>query len=112
MLEREVEGVKNTLDNQILPLLQKIDRGLYGEKENDAEGLIRNQIKLEEAVEILQKEVIKLQKKNDEQDLIINAEGNVKDKWISIGKIFLWAIVNIIVIVGIAKGLVSIDALK
>lgn len=76
-LEKEVAGVKETLDNDILPLLQKIDRGLYGEKENEAEGLIKNQKFLQDEVNKLKIEIAAIHKKNIEQDIVLRAKKSI-----------------------------------
>ena len=110
-LEKEVAGVKKTLTEDILPLLQKIDRGLYGEKENEAEGLIKAQKNLQLEVENLKKEIKAIHKKNADQDLIIGTEkkviGKGKDLLKSIGQI----IVTAAVVLGILAGVLGVDAL-
>jgi len=96
-LENEVKEVKDLLSNKVQPALDKIVRGMYGEEDNEAPGLIKNQKRLEDEIEELRGEIKLIHKKNAEQDIALKAKKSI----VNIGlEVIKWAAVAYLVIDG------------
>lgn len=116
-LEKDINGVKidirdvkDQLDKLII-LIEAMNRGLYGDEENDHIGVIDRQKLLDKEVQDLKKEILDIHKKNIEQDIALQAKNTIKNDLVEKGKdIIAWGI-KIIVAIAIYKGTIGPDAL-
>jgi len=110
-LEKELKGVQDTLNKEVLPLLNRIVRGLDGDKENQTEGLIRGMQRMQDEIKELQKRQALSDKKDEDQDIAINAKNSLKNDAANWGQRIVGWIIQGIVIYAIIKGVIGADAL-
>lgn len=109
-LEKDIGEVKVQL-NQLITLVQEMNKGLYGDEKNDHIGVIERQKVLDGEVQGLKKEILEIHKKNVEQDIALQARKSLKNDLVEMGKEVVKWVINGIVIYFIFKGVVDADAL-
>lgn len=109
-LRMDIEGIKSDL-KKLINLVDKMNVGLYGDEENNHVGVIDRQKYLEKRIDSLVQRIEEIEKKNVEQDVSILAKKQVNNSWMEWGKVILQAVINVIVILAVLKGLIGADAL-
>jgi hypothetical protein len=116
-VEKEVKEVKDTLKilvtsvNKLSASVTKMNSGLYDDDENNHIGIITKYRLLKEEVESLKGEVTAIKQVNKDQDLAINTEKKVANKWLVWGKTLLRVIIEVVVVFAVMKGIIGADAL-
>ena len=109
-LEKDLQKIEDILVSngklmeKINYSLNKISTGLYGDIENNYPGVIKKTQELEEWVEEIDGKILAIEKKNNEQDLILNAKNELKINWMNIGKHALRIIIEVGVIYAVVSG--------
>lgn len=116
-LEKDINGVKIDIRdvkdqlNKLIILIEAMNRGLYGDEENDHIGVIDRQKLLDKEVQDLKKEILDIHKKNIEQDIALQAKNTIKNDLVEKGKDIIAWVIKIIVAIAIYKGTIGPDAL-
>jgi len=116
-LEKDINGVKIDIRdvkdqlNKLITLVEAMNRGLYGDEENDHIGVIDRQKLLDKEVQDLKKEILDIHKKNIEQDIALQAKNTIKNDLVEKGKDIIAWVIKIIVAIAIYKGTIGPDAL-
>lgn len=116
-LEKDINGVKTDIRdvkdqlNKLITLVETMNRGLYGDEENDHIGVIDRQKFLDKEVQDLKKEILDIHKKNIEQDIALQTKNTIKNDLIEKGKDIIAWVIKIVVAIAIYKGTIGPDAL-
>lgn len=116
-LEKDINGVKIDIRdvkdqlNKLITLVEAMNRGLYGDEENNHIGVIDRQKLLDKEVQDLKKEILDIHKKNIEQDIALQTKKTIKNDLVEAGKDIIAWVIKIIVAIAIYKGTIGPDAL-
>jgi len=103
----QVEEILTNMDKK----LSKIDMGLFGDASINYVGVIDKQKQLEEKLNLLNREIEEIKKKNTEQDISIGAKKSLKETVWSIGRSVAQMLINLLMFYLIYKGIIGPDAM-
>lgn len=109
-LESKMTEVEHKLGH-LITLIEKMNKGLYGDEANDHIGVIARQKLFSQDIDQINKEIREIHKKNIEQDIALQTKKSLKSDLIDTGKDIVAWIIKIVLIVGILRGIVDMDAL-
>jgi len=108
--EKNQVRTKETL-GELVALVKEMNKGLYGDERNKHTGVIDRQYQLEKKIDDLDLMIHAIIKKNNEQDIEIDAKKSNNNVWINWGQRAIRIVIECIVIYAVLKGVVEVDAL-
>lgn len=115
--EQHIENLENKMSeveerlSQLVILMEKMNKGLYGDEENDHIGVIARQKIFNQEIDILKQEIKDIHQKNIEQDIALQTKKGIRSDLYEAGKEIISFVIKAILLVGILKGFVDKDAL-
>jgi len=108
--ENNQQSTRKILDELVL-LVKEMNKGLYGDAKNKHTGVIDRQYLLEQKLVTVNQRIFDIEEKNRTQDTAIDAKKSANGTWVNWGKSAIRIAIELVVIYGILKGVVSVDAL-
>lgn len=108
--ENNQQSTRKILDELVL-LVKEMNKGLYGDAKNKHTGVIDRQYLLEQKLVTVNQRIFDIEEKNRTQDTAIDAKKSANGTWFNWGKTAIRIAIELVIIYGILKGVVSVDAL-
>lgn len=118
-LDQEVKQLSQKVDNTMevlgsmnekLKKLDVIEQGIFGDPKLDYPGILKTITVQEQKIRELEEKVFQIEKKNNEQDIAINAKKHTNNQWFEWGKEAVKMAVQAFILYLIMRGFLSPDA--